>query len=65
MVAIPGAMTYLKYQGNPNPSAGDVYQQLEKVGLLDIPLSYRTPDSILKTINNRLSEQYCGLKIRI
>ena len=59
MVLVPGAVAYLRYQGNPNPTPTEIYELLEELGLLK---DVRRPrNSILSTISIRLGERYRGL----
>lgn len=59
MVLVPGAAAYLRYQGNLNPSAVEIYDLLHDLGFLDgVP---RERASIISTIRIRLGPRYRGL----
>ena len=63
MVLVPGALTYLKRQGNPSPKAKDIYVLLDELGFLEGV--DRSRKSILGTIGNRLRNQYRSLEIKL
>ena len=57
MVLVPGAVAYLRYKGESDPTSADnIYDLFEKLGFLkDVNRNRR---SVLNTIRNRLNNQF-------
>ena len=60
MVLVPGAVAYLRYKGDPEPtSPARIHALLDELGFLeDVP---RDRASIVATIANRLGDRHRGL----